>query len=55
MAKQKKVATKRTKVGALPKSKRELTGKDMRRVKGGVGDLQISKTVDKSSAVLFQK
>jgi type VI protein secretion system component Hcp len=51
MPKKKKVATKRTKVEALPKSKRDLTGKDMRDVKGGV-DMQpfsITKHVDASS------
>jgi type VI protein secretion system component Hcp len=50
MAKQTKVA-KRTKAGALPKSKRELTGKDMKKVKGGT--LSIMKFLDKSSPLLI--
>ena len=54
MAKKKKVATKRTKVKALQESKRELTGKDMRKVKGGA-DFQFTHPTDKSSSVIFQK
>ena len=36
MAKKTKAAKKRTKVKDIPKSKREMTGKDMRKVKGGI-------------------
>ena len=39
MAKKTKADSKRTKVKALPKSKQELTGKDMRKVKGGTATL----------------
>ncbi len=39
MAKKTSAATKRTKVKDIPKSKRELTGKDMRKVKGGAKDI----------------
>jgi hypothetical protein len=35
MATKSKASKKRTKVKEIPKSKRELTGKDMRKVKGG--------------------
>jgi hypothetical protein len=45
MANKTKATTKRTKVKALPKSKRELTGKDMRKVKGG--NIVITKVKDK--------
>jgi hypothetical protein len=36
MAKKTKAAKKRTKVKDIPKSKREMTGEDMRKVKGGI-------------------
>jgi hypothetical protein len=36
MAKKTKAAKKRTTVKDIPKSKRELTGKDLRKVKGGI-------------------
>jgi len=37
MATKSKASTKRTKVKGIPKSKRELTGKDLKRIKGGLG------------------
>lgn len=39
MAKKTKAASKRTKVKDIPKSKRELTGKDLRKIKGGATDI----------------
>jgi type VI protein secretion system component Hcp len=57
MAKKKKVATKRTKVEALPKSKRELTGKDMRNVKGGDVNMKpftITKNLDTTSTKIYE-
>ncbi len=44
MATKSKASKKRTKVKDIPKSKRELTGKDMRKVKGGLAAQQLSKT-----------
>lgn len=36
MATKSKASTKRTKVKDLPKSKREMSGKDMQKIKGGL-------------------
>ncbi len=43
MAMKTKAATKRTKVKDLPKSKRQLTGKDLKKIKGGVDTTSDSK------------
>ena len=51
MAKKTKAATKRTKVKDLPKSKRELTAKNLKKVKGGTATTM--RKVDKSSPDLF--
>lgn len=44
MATKSKASKKRTKVKDIPKSKRELTGKDMRKVKGGVAQKKSTRT-----------
>lgn len=48
MAKKAMDATKRTKVKEIPKSKEQITGKDMRKIKGGLKPQQ-AKVIDKTS------
>ena len=49
MAKKAKVATKRTKTKAIPKSKKQMTGKDMRKIKGGLATTPSKTDKDKLS------
>lgn len=53
MATKSKASKKRTKVKNIPKSKRELTGKDLRKVKGGLQNL--TKTSKDPAGINYSK
>jgi len=51
----KKPSTKRTEVKDIPKSKRELTGKDLRKVKGGLAAQELSRASEDQPTVDYGK
>ena len=54
MAKKAKAATKRTKAKEIPKSKKQMTGKDMRKIKGGLTQ-QIQIKPSKDTPITYSK